>query len=107
MAAAAVAAVGLGCAWLVPTASAAVRHCGAVTIPVRVTKTLPMTYGDTTARGVSCGYVDVFLIDISRADSAAPPTGWTIRVAAAPGGVVEDICTRGREAITFRVVRQS
>jgi hypothetical protein len=78
-----------------------------MTIPVRVTKTLPVTYGDTTASGVSCGYVELFLIDISRADSAAPPNGWNIRVAAAPGGVVEDFCTRGREAITFRLIRES
>jgi len=100
--------VALGaCAWLVPAGAAAELKCATVTIPVKVTGTVPVTYIDTTATGVSCRYTEkVFLPDISKM-GAAPPAGWSIRVDSAGRGVIEDTCTRGKEVITFRLARTS
>jgi len=75
-----------------------------MTVPARVTRTLPVTYNDMTASGVTCTYLDGFLLDISKL-GASPPSGWNIMVAKTPAGVIEDICTRGKEAITFSRVR--
>jgi hypothetical protein len=104
VAAAALVAFAVGAGWIAAPGSAAVRHCKAVTVPARVTETLPVTYADMTASGVTCTYVDSFVHDISRI-GAAPPSGWNIKVAKTPAGVIEDICKRGKEAITFSRVR--
>ena len=92
------------------TASAGARSvhtCPPVTVPVSITKTIPISYADVTVSGVSCDYADkVFLIDTSKAGSA-PPRGWSIKVASAGGSTIEDTCTRGKESISFRLVRKS
>ena len=104
VAAAAFVAFTLGAGWIAPSGSASVRHCRAMTVSARVTRTLPVTYNDMTASGVTCTYLDGFLLDISKL-GAAPPIGWNIMVAKTPDGVIEDICRRGKEAITFIRVR--
>jgi hypothetical protein len=88
-----------------PAVAARPLRCGSVTIPVTVTKTIPLTYSDTTADGVTCKWVErVFLPDLSRAGSAPPP-GWSIRVDA-ERGVIVDTCTRGKDAtIVFHLTR--
>jgi hypothetical protein len=81
--------------------------CLPVTIPVTITKTIPMTYVDITVSGVSCTYAEkVFLIDTSKAGSD-PPTGWDIRITAAADGAIQDTCTRGKQTITFRFPRKT
>jgi hypothetical protein len=85
----------------------AVVRCSPVTVPVSITKTIPISYTDVTVSGVSCDYAEkVFLIDTSKAGSA-PPRGWNIRVASADGSTIEDTCIRGRESISFRLVRET
>jgi hypothetical protein len=81
--------------------------CPPLTVPVSITKTIPISYTDVTVSGVSCDYAEkVFLIDTSKAGSAPPP-GWNIKVASAGGSTIEDTCTRGRLSISFRLVRKS
>ena len=93
--------------WCARAGAAHVLHCGSVTIPASVTKTIPLTYARTTVAGVSCRYAEkVFLVDISKA-GAAPPAGWTIRVDATVTGEIRDTCTRGRQAITFLLLKKT
>lgn len=84
-----------------------VLKCLPVTVPVKITKTIPMTYVDITVSGVSCTYAEkVFLIDTSKA-GADPPKGWDIRITAAADGAIQDTCTRGNQTITFRFPRKT
>ena len=86
---------------------AAVLRCGLETIPVSITKTIPLTYVDITVSGVSCKYAEkVFLIDTSKA-GASPPPGWDIRITAAADGAIQDTCTRGKQMITFRFPKRA
>lgn len=88
-------------------APARVLKCHSVTIPVSITKTIPLTYVDITVSGVSCTYAQkVFLIDTSKA-GAAPPPGWSIKVTAAANSAIQDTCTDGDRTITFRFPKRS
>lgn len=97
----------LAAGWAAPARGASVVQCPPLTVPVSVTKTIPISYTDVTVSGVSCTYAEkVFLIDTSKAGSAPPP-GWNIRVGSGEGSTIEGTCRRGRELISFRLVRKS
>jgi len=90
-----------------PAGATSVLRCPSMTVPVGVTKTIPISYADIIVSGVTCNYAEkVFLIDTSKAGSA-PPSGWRIKVASAGGSTIEDTCTRGAQSIRFRLVRKS
>ncbi|MBV8597260.1 MAG: hypothetical protein JO017_00410 [Actinobacteria bacterium] len=77
--------------------------CGSVTIPARITQSIPFVATDITVVGVTCTYAKTKFLPAIAKPGAGPPTGWTINLATVSGRLKQDTCRdRGGQIITFR-----
>ena len=83
---------------------ASLRTCGSVTIPVSVTRSIPLKATDIAVSIVICSYAEKVFLPLISAPGGAPPQGWSIKSTHLFKRTYRDTCTHGKDVIVFRYV---
>jgi hypothetical protein len=86
---------------------ATLRKCGSVTIPVKITRSIPLKATDIAVSLVTCSYAEKVFLPAISAPGAGPPKGWSITNTHLFKRTYQETCNHGKDVIVFRYVLPS